>query len=332
MQPLPALAPRIAAIRGFNRFYTRQIGLLQDKLHDTPYGLGEARLLYEIGHHAETTAATLCKELSLDPGYVSRLLRDFERQGLIAKTPSPEDGRQNLLRLTAAGRAALGPLEARADEAVATLLQPIDTAAQARLVAAMGTITALLDRDRGAASASPFLLRPHRPGDLGWIVGRHGALYAEDYGWNAEFEAYVAAVAAKFIRHFDAARECCWIAEIDGEMVGSVCLVKHTAKVAQLRLFLVEPKARGLGIGKRLIAECVRFARQAGYRKIILWTHSVLHAARHLYEAAGFRLVREEMHRQFGPELIGQFWELDLRADARPQEKRRRGGAKRRSP
>ncbi len=304
---------RVAGIRRFNRFYTRQIGILQEGLHDTPYSLAQARLLYEIGHRGQTTAASIGKELDLDPGYVSRILRGFEKQGLVGKMPSPNDGRENLLRLTARGRDVLAPLEASADNAVAALLRPMKDAAQMRLLSAMNTLENLLAGDAARGGEAPYLLRPHRTGDMGWVIGRHGALYAEEYGWNIEFEALVAEIAAKFIRNFDARRECCWMAEIGGETVGSAVLVRRSAKVAQLRLLLVEPRARGLGIGGKLIDECIRFARQAGYRKITLWTNSILHAARHLYQSAGFKLIREEPHRSFGQDLIGQYWELELR-------------------
>jgi DNA-binding MarR family transcriptional regulator/predicted N-acetyltransferase YhbS len=316
---------RIAAIRGFNRFYTKRIGVLQEGLHESPFSLAEARVLYELAHRDHLSATLLGKELGLDAGYLSRILRGFEQRGFLHKTPSEADGRQHLLSLTASGHEAFAPLETGARGEIGTLLRPLTEMQQRRILAAMAAIEATLAVGIPSKSEAPFLLRPHRPGDMGWVIGRHAAFYAEEYGWNESFEAYVAEVAAKFIRRFDARRECCWIAEIDGEIVGSVFLVKRSARTAQLRLLLVEPKARGLGIGRKLVEECIRFARQTGYRKLMLWTNSVLHAARRLYEAEGFALRREEPHQSFGPELIGQIWELDLRPPAKaPRRKRKR--------
>jgi DNA-binding MarR family transcriptional regulator/GNAT superfamily N-acetyltransferase len=328
-----ALDRRIAAIRGFNRFYTARIGVLQDGLLDSPFSLPEARLLYELGHSDRTTATTLGRDLALDAGYLSRLLQGLEKRGLVHRTPSPEDRRQNLLSLTAAGRQALQPLEQRAKAEVATLLKPLSEARQRALLAAMETIAASL-RPPAHPPAAPagFCLRLHRIGDMGWVASRHGALYAEEYGWNGEFEAFVANLVAKFVTRFDPARERCWIAEIDGEPVGSAFLIRHSKTVAQLRMLFVEPHARGLGIGQALVDQCVRFARQNGYRKLILWTNRGLDAAKHLYEAAGFRLVHEEAHRSFGKRLVGQNWALDLKPAQRAQKKRRRSvKARRRS-
>lgn len=312
MPPQPELNRRIAAIRGFNRFYTKQIGVLQDGLLGSAFSLAEARLLYELALRDRPTATELGKELSLDAGYLSRILLGFERRGLLQKAPAA-DKRQYILSLTAQGRAAFAPLDARARAEIAATLGPLTEVQQRRLVAAMATIEATLTAGPARRAEPAFLLRPHRPGDMGWVIGQHAAFYAEEYGWNEEFEAFVAKIAAKFLRRFDAKHECCWIAEVKGAIVGSVFLVKRSRRTAQLRMLLVEPQARGLGIGRKLVDECVRFARQAGYRKITLWTNSVLRPARRLYEKAGFELVREEPHRSFGHDLIGQIWELDLR-------------------
>lgn len=299
----------VAAVRQFNRFYTRRIGVLEERLLDTPFSLTESRLLYELANRAAPTASELAKDLGLDPGYLSRILRSFESRGLVARTPSEIDGRQSHLELTPQGRSAFLPLDRRSREAVAAMLQKLGEAQQRRLIAAMAAIEATLGAPR---DKPPYLLRPHQPGDMGWVVSRHGALYAQEYGWNIALEALAAEIVAAFIKNFDASRERCWIAEIDGEPVGSVFVMKHSDQVAKLRLLLVEPHARGLGIGARLVEECVRFSRQAGYGTLTLWTNHVLHAARHIYQQCGFRPVHEEKHRMFGPELIGQTWELTL--------------------
>jgi DNA-binding MarR family transcriptional regulator/N-acetylglutamate synthase-like GNAT family acetyltransferase len=297
-------------VRRFNRFYTRQIGVLQEHLLDSPFSLTEARVLYELAHQEQTTASQLGEALGLDPGYLSRLLRSFQHRRLIAKQPSPTDGRQQLLSLTDKGQATFAQLNARSHEDIGVMLSKLAPADQERLVAAMQAIERLL----GPAPESrvPYILRPPQPGDMGWVVQRHGALYADEYGWDAQFEALVAEIVAKFVRDFDPARERCWIAEKDGQNVGCVFLVRRSKTVAQLRLLLVEPQARGLSIGTRLVTECLRFARQVGYRKMMLWTNDVLHAARRIYERAGFRLVKKETHHSFGHDLVGQTWELDL--------------------
>jgi DNA-binding MarR family transcriptional regulator/GNAT superfamily N-acetyltransferase len=297
----------IAEIRRFNRFYTQKIGVLGGLL-GSPFSLTEARLFYELAQRDDLTAARIGKELRLDRGYLSRLLSNFERRGLLRRTPSPTDRRQSLLTLTEQGRAAFAPLDARSQAEIADLLCDLTAGERTRLVAAMRAIEGLLGPKPD--SATPFLLRQPRPGDMGWVVGRHGALYAEEYGWNAEFEALVAEIVAKFMRDFDSRRECCWIAEKDGCNAGSVFLVADTTTTAQLRLLLVEPEARGLGIGDRLVQECLRFARQARYRTVSLWTNSVLHAARHIYQKAGFRLIDAQSHRSFGRNLVGETWEL----------------------
>jgi DNA-binding MarR family transcriptional regulator/N-acetylglutamate synthase-like GNAT family acetyltransferase len=301
---------RIDAVRHFSRFYTKQIGVLHEGLLQSPFSLTEARVLYELAHREKPAATELSKDLGLDAGYLSRMLRGFKKRGLIDRTPSETDGRQNLLSLTAKGRKAFATLNARSRNEVGAMLSNLPAAEQSRLVEAMHVIERLL----GASpeDKAPYLLRQHQPGDVGWVVHRHGVLYAQEYGWDERFEALVAGIVAKFIEHYDSKHERCWIAEKDGEIVGSVFLVKQSKIVAKLRLLLVEPKARGLGIGARLVSECVRFARQTGYRKIILWTNSVLHAARHIYEKAGFCLVHEVPHHSFGHDLVGQTWELRL--------------------
>lgn len=300
----------IAAVRRFNRFYTRQIGVLQEGLLKSPFSLAEVRVLYELAHRRNPTAAELGKDLGLDPGYLSRILQSFEKRGIVRKTASIVDGRQSLLSLTAQGRKVFSPLDQRSDDEVLAMLDRLTGPEQNRLLAAMGEVERLLGPR--PAEKSAFVIRSHEPGDLGWIVERHGALYAREYGLNAQFEALVAEIAAQFLRTYDSRRERCWIAERDGERAGSIVLVRVSDEVAKLRLFLVEPEARGLGIGSRLVTECLRFARQAGYRKITLWTDDVLIAARRIYERAGFRLVDQEPHNLFGPDWIGQNWELTL--------------------
>jgi DNA-binding MarR family transcriptional regulator/GNAT superfamily N-acetyltransferase len=301
---------RIADLRRFNRFYTQKIGVLVEGLLKSPFSLTEARVLYELAREEGLTAAGLGMQLALDPGYLSRILRSFERRGLIRRTPSQSDRRLGLLSLTAQGRAAFAPLDARSRDQVGAMLHDLPEDAQIRLVAAARTIERLLDPD--SEDRALYLLRPHRPGDLGWVIQRHGALYAQEYGWDIQFEALVSEIVAKFIQTFDPRRECCWIAEKDGENVGSVLLVEEAETVAKLRLLLVEPEARGSGIGARLVQECLRFARQAGYQTVRLWTNSVLVAARRLYEREGFRLIEAEPHYSFGRELIGETWELAL--------------------
>jgi DNA-binding MarR family transcriptional regulator/GNAT superfamily N-acetyltransferase len=266
--------------------------------------------MYELAHRKKPTATELSRALDLDPGYLSRILRAFQRQGLIERTPSPTDARQGLLSLTAKGRKAFAPLDRQANEDIAALLGKISPLRQQRLLGALATVEELLGPQN--KEQSPYLLRSHRPGDMGWIVYRHGILYSQEYGWDERFEALVAGIAARFIENYDARREHCWIAERAGEILGAVMLVRHAETVAQLRLLLVEPSARGMGIGKRLVQECIAFARQARYRKITLWTNHVLHAARHIYEEFGFQIVRRERHHSFGHDLTAETWELKL--------------------
>ncbi len=305
------LEPRVAAVRRFNRVYTRRIGVLQDSFLQSPFSLTEARVLYELAYRDRPTAAELATDLGLDHGYLSRILRGFCERGFLVRTTSTRDRRQSLLSLTAKGRMAFAPLDLRSQAEVAAMLGRLSVADQDRVVGAMRTIESALSDER--RPDIPYILRPPRPGDLGWIVSRHGSLYGEEYGFDERIEALTAEIVAGFIRNCDPKRERCWIAERDGENVGSVLLVKETGEVARLRLLLVEPKARGLGLGARLVQECVRFARTARYEKITLWTHSVLTAARHIYEEAGFALVDTKTHDEFGKELVGETWELKLR-------------------
>lgn len=301
---------RIQAVRQFNRFYTRQIGVLREGLLNSEFSLTEVRVLYELAERANPTATELGRDLGLDAGYLSRILRGFKKRGLIDSKASESDGRQFLLRLTKKGQKSFAPLHARAQDEIGEMLGSLSEAEQRRLVEAMNTIQGLFGAQ--PEKKTPYLIRPHQPGDMGWVIHRHGVLYAQEYRWNEQFEALVASITAQFIQNFDPQRERCWIAEKDGEMVGSVFLVKQSKTIAKLRLLLVEPKARGFGIGGRLVNECERFARQADYLKIRLWTNSVLHAARHIYEKAGYRLIAEEPHHSYGHELIGETWELKL--------------------
>ena len=305
--------PHVAEVRRFNRFYTKQIGVLQEGLLSSPFSLTEVRVLYEIVHRRDSTAVELCRELGLDPGYLSRILRSFEKRGLIARTRSMADGRQSHLRLTSKGRKVFDPLEQRSNQQVAAMLDKVSPAHQKKLVDAMHTIETAIDPAQSRNSQPAYILRPHQPGDMGWVVHRHGALYWKEYGYDERFEALVAQIVAEFIQHFDRRRERCWIAEKDGEVVGSIFVVAKSKTVAKLRLLLVEPSTRGLGIGRRLVEECVRFARQAGYKKMMLWTQSELGAARHLYQQAGFHLVAKQRHKSWGREdMVAETWEMKL--------------------
>lgn len=303
--------PHIAAIRRFNRFYTRQIGLLDEDLLNSPFSLTQCRTLYELAQQEHTTAAELCKDLGLDAGYLSRILANFEKASLIAKEASPADGRQTRLRLTKKGRAAFEPLNTRSSDQVRAMLGKLPATKQDELIQAMRAIESLLLPN--SERVPSYVLRPQRPGDMGWVVQSHGLLYSKEYGYDERFEALVAGIVAEFIEKFDPARERCWIVEKDGANVGSVFLVKKSASVAKLRLLLVEPSVRGLGIGKRLVEECVRFARDAGYRKIMLWTQSELAAARRIYQNTGFELVAEKKHQSWSrKDLVAETWELKL--------------------
>ena len=305
------LDARIDSVRRFNRFYTQRIGMLRQSLYDSPWSLAEVRVLYELAHaQAQLVASDLAQRLGLDAGYLSRILRGFVASGYVRKSPAEGDARRLRLTLTPAGRKAFSPIDRASHDEIAALLAPLPNAAQRRLVGAMQTVETLLGEPE--KSATPILLRPHRPGDMGWVVACHGRLYAEEYGWDETFEALVADIAARFIKRYDPKRERCWIAERDGENVGSVFVVERSPSVAQLRLLIVDPSARGAGIGRRLVAECIDFARRTGYRKMMLWTNGGLDAARHLYEDAGFRLTKEERHHSFGKDLVGQTFVLDL--------------------
>ncbi len=316
--------PEVEAVRRFTRFYTRRLGVLREGLLASPYSLTEARLIYELAQRDGATASDLVRELDLDAGYVSRLLKGLESRGLIARRPSATDGRQTLVSLTAAGRDAFAELDTRSRGEVEALLAPLDGAARTRLVTAMTAIEELLDSQAQARPA--YLLRPHRPGDIGWVIQRHAELYAEEYGWDGSFEVLVAEIAGAFLRDFDPARECCWIAERDGARVGSVFVARQSEEVAKLRMLLVEPRARGLGLGRRLVEEAIAFARRAGYRRMTLWTNDCLTAARRIYEGAGFKLVASEPHRSFGRDLVGETWALELQRPAAAPADVRSGG------
>jgi DNA-binding MarR family transcriptional regulator/GNAT superfamily N-acetyltransferase len=304
------LEARVAALRSFNRFYTRELGVLRRRFLGSPFSLAEMRVLYEIVHRDSPTASEIARALDLDAGYLSRILRSFTRRGLVARVTSDKDARQSHLALTRKGHSFFTPHERKSQQAVMAMLEPLAIADQDRLIAASRTIEQLL-RPAPARNAS-FVLRSHRPGDMGWVVARHGVVYGQEYGWDARIEALVAEIVAAFIRTHDPKREHCWMAERDGENVGCVFLVKESEHVARLRLFLVDPKARGLGIGRRLTDEAIQFARATGYRHITLWTHRVLVAARHIYEDAGFTLTRTWKHDDFGKKLVAETWDLKL--------------------
>ncbi len=303
-----SLDRRIAAVREFNRFYTRRIGVVRDGYLRSRFSLTEVRVLYELAHRDGLTASQIAAELDLDAGYLSRMLRQFEQAGLLARDASSADRRHTLLTLTEAGRMAFAPLEQRSRQEIGALLAALPEPAQEALVGGMRTIARLLTD----APTPAWFSRHPAPGDIGWVIGRHGALYAEEYGLNHKFEALVAQVAGAFLDGHDPARERCWIAERDGARVGSVFLVRKTDEIGKLRLLLVEPSARGLGVGKRLVEECIAFARQVGYRRVTLWTNDILVAARGIYRTAGFRLVSSAPHNDFGPPMVGEEWELDL--------------------
>jgi DNA-binding MarR family transcriptional regulator/GNAT superfamily N-acetyltransferase len=301
------LSERTEIVRRFNRFYTRQIGVLHEHLLDSAFSLTEVRILYELAHREQLTSADLCRELGLNAGYLSRIIAGFEKQGLIIKTRSPTDARAAQLQLTEQGQRTLAPLVNASRREVAAMLQRLPPTAQQELVAAMGQIQGLL----GETSPS-YILRNPQPGDMGWIIHRQAVLYAQEYGWNNEYEALVAEILTKFVREFDPARERCWIAEKDGKVIGSVFIVRQDDTTAKLRLLYVDPCARGLGIGSRLVNECLRFSRQVGYTKMVLWTNSILTDARRIYDKAGFQLVEEEAHHSFGKDLVGQVLARDL--------------------
>ena len=299
---------RIAAVRRFSRFYTRELGLLRESLVATRFSLTEARVLYELAHRERVTASALAAELGLDHGYLSRILRRFGEERLLKKVRAPDDRRQSLITITAKGRKAFAPLNQGSHDQVADLLGALGDAEQARVVGAMATVESLL----GDKHDPPILLRPHHAGDMGWVTSANATLYAQEYGWDMSYEALVARITADFIDNFDARRERCWIAEIDGERIGSVFVVRKTDAIAKLRLLIIDPKARGRGLGKHLVEECLRFAKDAGYTSMTLWTQSILVAARGIYARAGFKLVAEEPHHSFGVDLVGETWERDI--------------------
>ena len=300
---------RVAEVRAFNRFYTRTIGVLGEGVQQTRYSLTEARIFFELAHADAVEVVDLRRALDLDAGYVSRILARFERDGYVVRGKSATDARKQVIRLTAAGRRVFAMLDERSSGDMRALLDKLTEAEQRRLVGAMATIRELL----GDAEPRPaYVLRPPLPGDLGWVVQRHGALYAREYDWDEGFEALVARIVADYVEHRDPIREAAWIAEVDGRPAGCIFCVRQDDETAKLRLLLVEPEARGLGIGGRLVDECVRFARRAGYKRMVLWTNDVLHGARRIYERAGFRLVGESKGRQFGHDQVFQDWERDL--------------------
>ena len=301
---------QVARVRAFNRFHTRLVGALDRRILNSPHSLAESRVLFEIAHGCDLTAAALAKGLRLDPAYLSRILAGLASRGLIDKRPSASDGRASTLRLTRAGRAAFDRLDRAASVEAAASLEPLGQAGRAKVAAAMATIMAELSL--APAAEPPIVIRGHAPGDIGWIIHRHGALYAAEYGWDETFEGLVAEIAGRFLKAHDPARERCWVAEREGEILGSVFVVDGGDGVAKLRLLYVEPSARGGGLGRRLVDEALRFAARAGYRKMTLWTNDILVAARRVYEAAGFRLVAAEPHRSFGKALTGETWEKDL--------------------
>jgi DNA-binding MarR family transcriptional regulator/N-acetylglutamate synthase-like GNAT family acetyltransferase len=306
------LEDRISAVRQFNRFFTRQIGVLREGLLHTPFSLTESRIVFELANHDQMTAAEMCRNLGLDPGYLSRILGTLEQRGLLEKLRSENDGRQLLIRLSPLGRDAFELLDKRSRVEVEEMLNELSEEEQQRLLKAMRVVENLLDKSKGFKFSEPFILRPYEPGDMGWVVHRHGVLYAQEYGWDSTFEALVAGVVADFVNNFKPGRENCWIAEMDGEIVGSVFLVQLNEEIAKLRLLLVEPRVRGLGLGSRLVEECIRFARRCHYKKITLWTNSVLLEARHIYRKTGFKVVASEEYHSFGKDLVSETWELDL--------------------
>lgn len=324
---LSSLHDSVQAVRQFNRFYTRQIGVLQEHLLESRFSLTEVRVLYELAHRQNVTAVELRENLGLDRGYLSRMLQRFEKNGWIKTTPSRSDARKVMLALTGRGRHVFAPLDRRSSEEVAAMLARLSPGEQKKLLEAMSATETILGsksqaaRETGtdqdgrpiAGAAETYTLRRHQPGDMGWVVQRHGELYWQEYQYDERFEALVAQIAAEFVQNFDAQQERCWIAEKDGQRAGTIFLVKKSATVAKLRLLLVEPSARSLGIGKRLVSECVSFAREAGYKKVVLWTQSELRAARHLYKQAGFVLTSKKRHQSWGRKnLVAEVWELKL--------------------
>jgi DNA-binding MarR family transcriptional regulator/GNAT superfamily N-acetyltransferase len=311
-QSSPEMDHAIAAYRRFTRFYTRILGLLGDKLLKGGRSLTEARVLYELGGAGRSSATEIAAEVNLDPGYLSRILTRLEKQRLLTRTPAENDARHVVLRLTRKGKSIFAGLDRFSSDQAREALSRLTPEQCSGVIRSMQAIESLLSKS--ASATAPLVLRPHRPGDMGWVVSRNGAIYAQEYGWDDTYEALVARITADFITNFDARRERCWIAERNGERLGCIFCVRHPERegVAKLRLLLVEPAARGLGLGRALVAECIAFARACGYKRMTLWTQSILHAAHHIYEQAGFQLVTEEPHHSFGVDLVGQTWEMDL--------------------
>jgi DNA-binding MarR family transcriptional regulator/GNAT superfamily N-acetyltransferase len=309
------LEARVAAVRHFSRFYTPLIGVFEEHYLKTSFSPTEGRVLYELAHREGVTATALAADLNLDHGYLSRILRGFGEAGLVAKKRAPDDARQSLITITAKGRKAFAPLNKASSDQVAVLLGKLSTADQERVVGAMRKVENLLGAAKPAAS--PIVLRPHRPGDMGWVTSANASLYAQEYGWDISYEALVARITAEFIENFDPKRERCWIAEMDGERVGSVFVVKKTDEIAKLRLLIIDPKARGLGLGKRLVDECLRFAKDTGYKSMTLWTQANLLAARGIYARAGFKMTAAEANRAFGVDLVSETWDIEFQKPAK---------------
>jgi DNA-binding MarR family transcriptional regulator/GNAT superfamily N-acetyltransferase len=304
-------AAAVKAIRQFNRFYTRRIGALDPYL-GSPMSLTDVRVLYELAHRETAVASEIGRDLGLDAGYMSRILRRFETEGWLTREPHPRDARQSVLRLTEAGHAAFAPLQQKSRDEAAALLAPLAPAQRLQLVQAMGTMQSLLDPEAAPPRPQAAVLRDPAPGDMGWVVQQHGEIYAREYGWNSEFEALVAGIASEFLLKFQPEWERGWIAELQGERVGAVFVVRKSPTVAQLRMLILAPGARGLGLGGKLVDECIAFARLKGYRKMVLWTNSCLLAARGIYEKRGFKLAESEPHASYGKQLVGETWEMKL--------------------
>ncbi|HEY2423200.1 MAG TPA: helix-turn-helix domain-containing GNAT family N-acetyltransferase [Chthoniobacterales bacterium] len=319
-------ATRIAAFRRFNRFYTQKIGVLDRCYLQSEFSVGEGRVLYELAQRDETTASEISASLGLDMGYLSRILAKLERQQLIRRASAEQDARQRLIQVTPKGRKAMSTLESRSEKQAGSLLAELTDPQQTSVLQAMSQIQTALGDSK--ATSEPYIIRTHRTGDLSWIAHRHAILYSKEHGLNQAFEALVLEITAHFLKHYDPEAERCWVAERSGEILGCVLLVKSSKQIAKLRLLLVEPSARGLGIGKRLVEECIRFAREKGYKKIVLWTQSNLTAARGIYQKAGFELVATDSHEDFGPRLSAETWELRLTRQAVGRKERDRAASK----
>ncbi|WP_238457948.1 bifunctional helix-turn-helix transcriptional regulator/GNAT family N-acetyltransferase [Alkalihalobacterium alkalinitrilicum] len=303
---------RINAVRHFNRFMTKQIGALRESLLHSPYSLTESRIIFEIANNNNLTASNLIHDLGLDAGYVSRILARFEEKGIIQKERSTRDARQLILKLTLEGVKAFSQLNERSNNEIAELIGELSESEQQQLINALKTVEGLLIKKKSLKFSGPYFLRQHEPGDMGWVVHKHGILYSQEYGWDVNFESLVSQIVADFIDNYNPKRERCWIAEMNGEIVGSIFVVEGSEDTAKLRLLIVDPKARGLGLGSQLVEECINFSRRVGYKKLVLWTNSVLKEARHIYQKKGFTLVDEEKHHSFGKDLVGETWELSL--------------------